>query len=402
MENIENELKQLKVDKDNPIGSSDVDPDLTLMDNLKKAKKEEKALKKKKKKEKASPLAKKLDSIIGDVGPAADEDALSLTEMAKNIKKNSKRKGRGIDFDTDGFMDSDGSKRKKKKNTLKKFEEQFAPETSLLKALLKEANDNSGAINKAFKDLCGAKVRGVSKAMTDLAATLVSSNGNRLQIIKALADLKKTANDLAIKEDSRKKDTDGDGPIDQEAMGASFMQTLFSKGNREFTASLADTTAMSEDEFESLQQRAGGSKPRHITEVRTEPTIDKGGNEDVNTEDDGEEAVVPQAPFDPDIDENLAKLEEEYKDNPIYSRSEAGGKLIEHEADGVKIKIKRWIDEDGNTDWEYVAINKYGDEVLDYEVPSKKKTHPMKWTEDTGLATDRFGRTYEIIDLGSI
>lgn len=398
MENIENELKQLKVDKDNPIGSSEADPDLTLMANLKASKKEEKALKKQKKKEKRSPLSKKLDSIIGDVGPVADEDALSLTEMAKNIKKNSKRKGRGVDFDTDGFMDSDGSKRKKKKNTIKKYEEQFAPETALLKALLKEANCNSESINKVFKELCGAKVRGVSKAMTDLAATLVSCNGNRLQIIKAIADLKKTVNDLALKEDSRKKEDIGEGNVDQEAFGASLMQSLFSQGNKEFNNSIAAATAISEEEFERLERQAAvGVAPQVITPAEEPPvTTDVVNAEPVNID----PAALPQEPFDEELGERLSALSEEYKDNPIYSRSVAGDKLIEHEADGVRIKIKRWINEDGMSEWEFIAVNKYGDEVLDYEVPKKKKVEPMKFTDETSIATDKFGRSYDIIDIG--
>ena len=93
------------------------------------------------------------------------------------------------------------------------------------------------------------------------------------------------------------------------------------------------------------------------------------------------------------------------KDSQIYGRSDAGDKLIETEGMGVKIKVQRWTNIDnGEIDYEFVAVDKNGSIVEGYEVPDKNdiRVRPIRFNDDTGIASDKLGRTYEIIELGEI
>lgn len=396
---LEEELKKLRIQKDNPedaLDESSQGKDFSL--GLMSRKKE----KKKKKKDKGSALTQKLDSILGDIetspqdGLGEDKDIL---ELAKEIKKAAKKKRKGFEFDEDAFMGDEGKSRKKKKNLYKKYTEQFKTESALLTALLKEANADTANLKKILETLApNGKVRGVSKALTDLAATIVSANGNRLQIIKALTDIKSKINDLVNKEEARKKDV-SDGSIDQEAVGALSMRDLFGHGNKEFLTQLQTYDAMSEEEFSALRRRnmaTDQQQQQHqefVPSVEPEPVYD-----------------VPQPPsqdegFDPEMEEQIQNLNAEMKDNLIYGRSDAGDKLIETEGLGVKIKIRRWVDMDtGTQDFEFFAVDKNDNELPDYEVPDKDdiRVKPIRFNDDTGMASDKLGRTYEIVDIGTI
>ena len=112
---LEEELKQLQIDKDNPDdteyeGRDEDDLSFGIMARAKKSKKE----KKKKKKEKGSALTHKLDDLLGDVainsGDGMEEDK-DILEIAEEIKKASKKKRKGIEFDTDTFMGEEGNSR---------------------------------------------------------------------------------------------------------------------------------------------------------------------------------------------------------------------------------------------------------------------------------------------------
>lgn len=418
---IEDELIQLRIDKDNPMNSaSSEETEIDLVAQMKAAKKARKA---KKKNKSSDALNEKLDTIIGDIGHSddIDEDAPSLIDLAKEIKKNSKKKGKKLEFDTDGFMGGEGKKRKKKKDLYKKYEAQFKDEEALLTALLKETSTDTAAIKKTLSKLLNSNVRGVSKAMTDLASTVVSANGNRLQIIKAKIDLKNKINDLVNKEESRKKDGD-ESSLDQEAFGASLMQGLFSQGNKEFNQQLKHTNAVSDAEFEALKGQAVqpddspapriivpepvGETIRPLTSIEPEaPKSEPVGHEAEPTVVNVSNTPPDEIPegFDEEMESQLSSLNDEMKDDPIYGRSDAGDSLISHEAEGVQVKIKKWTDSDtGDGAWEFVAIDKYGDEVPDYEVPDRRKSEPIKFSDGTGLASDKFGRTYEVIDVGMV
>lgn len=392
------ELEDLKKQKDNPDGFVE-EPEEDLSIGLSKRVKDEK--KKKKKEKKKRTVVDELDDLLGDIESLSstatvDEEVEGILEMAKDIKKAMKKKDGKMEFDTDKFMNGEGKGRKKHKDLVKKYMTMFKTEEALILALLKEADADTRVIREAFLSLAkNSSVRGVmGKTATDFAATLVSANSHRLAIVKQLADLKKTANDLAFKEESKRKDSDENG-LDQESLGALALKSLFGQSTRDFNNTIQDSAAISVEEFNALEENAKQESPKISTleGFDTGSVIDKDGNTRQL-----EAQERDSVDFDPDMQEHLNTLAEQYKDDPIYGRSAAGDSLIENESRGVKIKIRRWSDEStGKYEFDFVAVDKEGSEVPGYEVPDKTRLK-MTWNDDTGIAKDNRGRTYEIID----
>ena len=389
---MKEDLVDLKVEKDNPILPEDNDNDDLLFVRIKK----EKEKSKKKKKEKKSPLAKKLDSIIGDVEPGGDpvdEDAFTLTDLARTIRKNTKKKGKKLEFDLDGFKDDTGENRKKKKNLRKKYEAMYKDEEALLSALLKETNGDIAKIRGVLDAMYKSSIRGASKTLSDLASTVVSANGNRLQIIKAKIDLKNKINDFVNKEEAKKKNDDDVG-LDQRVFGTNLLNQLFANGRSSLNQSFQEVDAVSQEEYDSLREqieRGAPEEQQHSTfQAPEEPTM-----EDI--------PVMEQPEFDADLENRLDALNKQMKDHEIYGRSDAGDKQIEYEKKKIQICIHRWTDAiTGDTGWDFVAVDGDGNEVPDYEVPDKKTCAPVKFTPDSNVASDRFGRTYLIVDDGEV
>lgn len=395
---LTSELEDLRKQKDNPEGFVE-EPEEDLSIGLSKRVKEEK--KKKKKEKKKRTVVDELDDLLGDIESLSstatvDEEVEGILEMAKDIKKAMKKKDGKMEFDTDKFMNGEGKGRKKHKDLVKKYMTMFKTEEALILALLKEADADTRVIREAFLSLAkNGSVRGVmGKTATDFASTLVSANSHRLAIVKQLADLKKIANDLAFKEESKRKDADENG-LDQESLGALALKSLFGQSTRDFNNAIQDSVAISPEEFNALEENAKQESPRigSLEGFDTGSVIDKDGNTR-QLEAQERESVD----FDPDMQEHLNTLSEQYKDDPIYGRSSAGDSLIENESRGVKIKIRRWSNEStGKYEFEFVAVDKEGNEVPKYEVPDKNRLK-MTWNDDTGIAKDNRGRTYEIID----
>lgn len=389
--NIEEELKELK-NKEEP------EDDSFISLGISKTIEENKKKKKEKKKRKKSSVSEKLDKLLEDVEGISstndDFDLTSITDMAKAIKKSIKKKNNRMTFDTDTFMNGEGKERKKHKDILKKYLNMFKNEKALVMALLKEADNDTKVIRESFMKLVqNGSVRGVmGKVATDLAATLISANSHRLAIIKQLADLTKSANDLAFKEESRKGNSDNN-ELDQEILGANVLKSLFNQDIKNFNTQIRDLSAVSQDEIDRLQQNVTEDNS-YKESFYDGPAIDSDGNT--------KEVVTPKrkkVEFDEDMRGRLDELNEKYKDDPIYGRSKAGDNLIENEARDVKINIRRWTDDvSGTVEYDFYAVDKDGIEIDDYEVPDKSTTK-LSWNDETGIAKDNRGRIYKVIDI---
>lgn len=398
---IDKELESLKIEKDNPVETKPESLPITENlgdDILARLKMSKKAKKKAKKKEKPSKLTKTLDKLVdfGDIGGSSDEDEPGLMDLAKSLKKSMKKKNNKFVLDSDNFLDDDG--KKKKKDTRKKYEKMFLPEANLLKSLLKDADTDGQKIKKVFNDLTATKVRGVSKALTDTMATIVSANSNKLAIIKAMSDLKTKTCDLAMKEDAHKKGEDDAGAFDQAAMGAKFMQDLFGQGNREFTTALKDVNAVSEDEYNRVRQAAEAAAPvdPEVMQAAISPTEKPVETEIPDDENIVDTPPVPVEEFDGLLGNRMEELNDKLKDDAIYGRSDDGDNLIRFEQRGVKVWIRKFETDDG-PDWEFVAIDRDGNEVPEYPLPDKRAVAPVHLNDETGIGTDSFGRQYSMI-----
>ena len=52
-----------------------------------------------------------------------------------------------------------------------------------------------------------------------------------------------------------------------------------------------------------------------------------------------------------------------------------------------------------NDDWRIIAVGDNGNEVLDYPIPDKKDLGKVKFSADHKYATDKFGRSYKVIEI---
>ena len=60
--------------------------------------------------------------------------------------------------------------------------------------------------------------------------------------------------------------------------------------------------------------------------------------------------------------------------------------------------IKKCVD---TGDWEFIAVDKDNQEIVGFPLPSKESTGKMKFSEDGRYASDKYGRSYKVIEYFS-
>ena len=103
------------------------------------------------------------------------------------------------------------------------------------------------------------------------------------------------------------------------------------------------------------------------------------------------EVSIPTEEIDELIDKRLQDEEYAY-------RSEAGDKYILYENQQPKIMVKKCID---TGDWHFIAVNKDNQELPGYPIPDQETLGKMKFSADGNIATDKYGRTYRVIEYYS-
>lgn len=359
MDKLEEDLKSVM--------SNSQEEDVTVDEDVFLVSREKKKCKKdKKKKEKTDPVTSKLEKMMGaSIDDISNEDEeMSLMDLAKRIKKNSKKNKGKLSFDVDNFKDEDGNSRKKKKDYTKEFKSEFKKEGDLLIALLKEADTDNKQIKAIFKELSNAKVRGYSKILTDIISGLNTSNSNRLSIVKEMINLNKNIHDLSMKKSSQKSSKEDKDSMDSELMGANIFNSLFTQGRKTVMDNVASQRAVPKEELEKIKRDSG--------------TLQFNENESTD-----------------DIDD---LIEQRLANNETQFRSEEGSKLIQYETLDPKIFVERHEDDS----WDFIAVGNDGLRIDDYPVPNKESIDKMSFQDDTNLATDNFGRSYSIINTPDI
>lgn len=185
------------------------DPDTELFKNGKK--------KKKKKHKKGRFVDDRLDMLLGDEDLDNDDDILLGDDI---ISKKKPKKGK-VDI-----FDIKAAKKKRKKN----IEAKFAPQLTLLRKLLKDAEMTTADANEIFQKM-KASSRYVGKNLVDLLSAINSSNSTRASIIRDISNINKTIIDLQLKESKGKKDEDSKDK-NMEEFGADFFSRMFGGGNK--------------------------------------------------------------------------------------------------------------------------------------------------------------------------
>ena len=236
------------------------------------------------------------------------------------------------------------------------FKKEFAEELTMLYDLLDDANKFNKKLIKKYDSIDGSKAKGTSKYLNDLIASVLTSNTNKLQIIKEITNLKKTIQELKIKSDGKYAKM-GDESLESQAN--SFFSNIMSVGRNNFISALnGEETYFADIEYSS------------DTDIEYANTL-------------------------PDIQNEIHDRISERLMNEDNSRSTEAEKYIIYENLQPEYKILRSAMDNS---WEVIAVDKDGHRIHDYPVPSKKDLGRMKFSADGNFATDAYGRSYKVIE----
>lgn len=236
------------------------------------------------------------------------------------------------------------------------FKKEFAEELTMLYDLLDDANKFNKKLIKKYDSIDGSKAKGTSKYLNDLIASVLTSNTNKLQIIKEITNLKKTIQELKIKSDGKYVKT-GDDSLESQAN--SFFSNIMSVGRNNFISAL-------------------NGDDMHFVDVEYSSDTD-----------------IEYANTLPDVQNEIHDRINERLMNEDSLRSTEAEKYIIYENLQPEYKILRSAMD--NT-WEVIAVDKDGQRIHDYPVPSKKDLGRMKFSSDGNYATDAYGRSYKVIE----
>ena len=213
----------------------------------------------------------------------------------------------------------------------------FAKQEQQIGMLIDELNSDSIAVQKDIELLRMMRSKSY-KSMADLISTKVAMSNAKLAAIKELSSIQKIKYDITLKIKNAKDAAAGDSG----ASASQAIQKLLSVGRANLTGSI-DMAESSED------------NDNYFDDGRAETRL---------------EMMKDLPPADSD-----------------------GDKFIEHEGEGVEYVLD--IDRDTDTRQIY-AVNKYGDVVSDYPLPSDPDQLSFSMNELTGEATDQLQRHYRI------
>ena len=234
------------------------------------------------------------------------------------------------------------------------FKKEFAEELTMLYDLLDDANKFNKKLIKKYDSIDGSKAKGTSKYLNDLIASVLTSNTNKLQIIKEITNLKKTIQELKIKSDGKNNRTLEDDSLESQAN--SFFNNIMNVGRNNFISALnGDDMQFANTEYSS------------DTDIEYANTL-------------------------PDVQEEIHDRISERLMNEDRTRSDEAEKYIIYENLKPEYVILRSALDNS---WEVIAVDKDGQRIPDYPVPSKKDLDRMKFSQDGRFATDAFGRSYK-------
>ena len=238
------------------------------------------------------------------------------------------------------------------------YKKEFAEELAMLYDLLDEANKFNKKLNKKYDSIDGNKAKGTSKYVNDLIESMLSSTTTRLQIIKEINSLKKNIQELKIKSDSKYGKIGSEGTLEEDAN--SFFQNIMGVGRNNFVSAL------------------NGEPDIHFS------------NPEYSNDDD-----IEYANSLPDAHEALHEMINERLENEGTSRSIEAEKYIIYENMKPELIVTYSV---VNNTWEMVAVDKDGQIIQGFPVPSKKDLGKMKFSQDKKFATDAYGRSYKVVE----
>ena len=244
------------------------------------------------------------------------------------------------------------------------YQAMFKKEKSMLNDVLTELQKRSKVVNSKINAMSGKGTYGVSKNFVDLVEASVSLDKTKLDTIKGLVDIKKTAADLKLKDRRLNPDT---GEDDRDSVADAFYKQIMGGGNKQF---LQNTLTP----YSNLQGAIIGS--RSNSEIN-----------DIEIDDE----------YRDDIGFNISQpIPQEYQQYNNQEELEADPYgYIANENKGIQICLHRFDDDT----LRFVALDENGETVDDYELPDESLLTDIKIKPMSNYAYDRYERKYKIIDV---
>ena len=242
-----------------------------------------------------------------------------------------------------------------------KYDAMFDKERSMLNDVLSDLQARSKIVNTSLKNMVKSKPSGgrggVSKVFTELVEASNSLDLAKLNVIKELVNVKKSAIDLRIKE---QKNLPQEDENDVDTVADQFFKRLTGAGPKQMQGTMISKYA--------------------------------NGNTDPDYDDNGE--LVNEPTFNLSQPLSMAGYDGYEDINEIDA--DAHG-YIRNEANGVDVFVYRY--DDGSL--EFVALDKDGNEIYDYELPNNDLLYSMTVKPMSPYAYDEYGRQYKIVDKSS-
>ena len=227
-----------------------------------------------------------------------------------------------------------------------KFDEMFKKERSMLNDVLGDIQKRSKIINQRINSMGTKGSYGISKSFVELVEAGTAMDTAKLQIIKAMADLKKTATDLRMKD--QKNNPDNGITETKDSIADKFYKSIISGGSRRFIES-------------SMQNYHNtGYDVNNPTQFNISQPIDTMGQ----------------------------------SSNVTVDEVDAYG-YIRNESRNVDICLYRYPD--GRL--EFVALDEDGIVVDDYELPYEELLDTIEIKPMSKYGYDTYQRKYRIIDV---
>lgn len=270
------------------------------------------------------------------------------------------------------------------KDEVSSYQNMFKKEQAMLAEILKDVTEQSKNANAKLKDMTkkSAGYGGVSKTYPELLSASNSLNSTRLSIIKEMANLKKTVADLEFKK-LKEMGGEKDGTSNDD-VADSFFKQIVSNRKGFIESSMPGGTMGGLSYSDSGNTNIDPLNIDYEKKDRSQMSYDENdGNEQYVTPKQRKFNITSPLHYDNDY-------QSEYDENEADPYG-----YIRNENRGISICVERY--QDGRL--QFVAIDKDGESVDDYELPGDDLLLDLSIRPLSKYATDSEGRRYRILDI---
>lgn len=265
-----------------------------------------------------------------------------------------------LEFDYEEDISSDLiNKGKRSYNKMKSdgndFEKEFSKELTMYYDTLDEINKFSKKLDKKFDAIDGSKAKGTSKYLNDLIVSILNAKNSKMTALDKISNLKKTMIELKMKQD------------------------------KETGANKQEDTSLESSANQYFRQIMTVGRGNFIDMLESDSTITGcTGNDDLEYSSTMSDAQI-------ELNDKIA----ERLSAEANGRSIEGDKYIAYENMKIEQVVKYSV---SDNNWEVIAVDEFGQQVIDFPVPTRKELGKVKFSTDNRFMTDQFGRSYKVIE----